>query len=233
MSPIIYGIWCILIIVLAILVVLVSIKRSREVEIYTIPSNWCYSDWMCGNFGAGTVSSPVLDIIPSMYACRLENFTEEGGNVCACPVHFETDYDVGANIGNTGDDRYQLVPTEEGKSKSELYICDNMFSGSGILGENVQNTITATGTKGGPCSKNVCASLWATSIFTDKQPGVPGSISEPPPNGSVWGLKDQVLGVSGSRSAPEPWIGTGTPLNPFPNMPKYKASTMLKQLKLN
>lgn len=232
-SPILYGIWCVLVIVLTILIGLFAYYRGRDVSAGTTPSNWCYSDWLCGE--GDKFTSPVLNTIPTMYACRSTNFisadVDVGGTkkkiTCACPILYKQDYDTGKVLGKESgtEDYYDLHPAGN-KSKDYLYICDNLYSGNAIYDDvsKLKKVQTSVG-EGGPCPTGACEILWESSYFKKKEDGTMGSLKTVPA-GIKWGMSGADVGVqTGERTAPGPWttIPSGT------KMPYFAASMLLDQ----
>lgn len=106
-------IWVILMLILLVLTVVYFFIKGKEISILKYPSDWCYADWICGK---DNPTSPVLKLIPILYACRIDNFTQEDGKDCVCPIQYFEDYKLDG-------DKLVKVNNPVGK----LYFCDKSF----------------------------------------------------------------------------------------------------------
>lgn len=234
MVPIIlYIIWLILIIVIVVFSVLTAVNRSNEVETASYPANWCYADWMCGeSTSTGKVESPLIELIPTMYACRSENFTFEMVDdekvTCACPIQYVEKYDTGGNLNKTGIDRFRIHPKVT-PSDPSLYICDNVTAGQKVLDKDAYTVSTLNGTSGGPCRVETCETLWAANVFTNKVArNTIGQVKPGPSFDAKWPRPSETLGVTRERATPEPW--KSVIVGNYPNMPLHNADKILGQL---
>lgn len=202
----------------------------------------CYSDWICG----GTINdlsqaeSPVLDFIPMIYACRIDNFVPQdfsgipGSNPdCVCPIQYINDYHLDKTVGSVK--LGQLIPTDPANIKATYYSCDNSANANpSLISANSSNTEGTVGT----CPATICQSFWASkpSVFTTTgtDPKMI-DVADFPQANTLWPVKGFTGSVKNGR--PSTLIPPGFPqLNPpgpasiITSMPTYKSSIILKQL---
>jgi hypothetical protein len=214
-NPVLFGLFCILIIFNVIVISLYTITRAESFQNRDYPVDWCFGDWLCGT-PQTAITSPVLEYIPIMYACRGDNVTttDVSGTTtpCVCPIQFERDYDLDTTSGSSTFGKVIKVDTP---ATPGLYVCDN-----GALANPVDPVDTDPDYQGflAICDVSACSTLWATSNFTTKAAGFgkPVAVSA----SAVWPIKG-----GGTRSVPAGWNSlTGV------NIPQYTSGTLYKQL---
>lgn len=214
---------------------IVENHRSNAIQAY--PSNWCFGDWKCGTPGAsGTMSSPVIDAIPVIYACRGENFTikldsmgqpemttDISGNsvpvTCVCPIGFSRDHDLDTTFGSP---TYGQIIAKSGVTP-DLFVCDNMANGNPAQapsGTGGADDVSAPANLDGfiaACDVATCQALWATPTFTAKTTvgyGKSTSVA-----GAQWRVKNGKI-----RTPPVGWLPVGSG-----SAPTYSSSILYSQ----
>lgn len=224
--PIIFILWCLLIIINIILIFLVATSRGQTLEALQYPLVWCYIDWLCGT--GSTIDSPVLDTTPILYACRIENFTVDQKMVtsvnptgqCVCPVKFVEDYVLDNKVGSPTYGKLIQTTTPE----SSLYVCDN------IANNNPATAIDESGSPAGIvgiCSPDVCQTLW--------QKGKPNFSTRTGP-GQLTAVDNSMAWKSKTGTRQTPLIYQTSPPTPYTissdsTMPTYSMSIIANQLK--
>jgi hypothetical protein len=227
----------ILMLVIIVLTVLTILGRHRYYSTLAHPSNWCYADWMCGGTPAdmSTSESPVLDMIPKIYACNANNFTVTTaprtftfsnttdvqsdtpitiptGSTCVCPVQFIKDYTLNTTTG-------KLVPVPTPPATDhDYYICDSFHNAN----PSDVNSGSAGSVDGWACPIATCQAYWAANptIFTTTLMKAPVATTG---TAAAWPTKVSIP----DRPAPVGWTVFGN----FPaTIPTYSDSIILSQL---
>ncbi len=221
-------------------IVLVYIRNTNK----ALASNGmrCNSDWLCGGDinNLTDAESPVLDYIPMLYACRVDNFVPKdfsgipGSNdECVCPIQFVDDYNIDTSISSNKFGT--LIPKNPSNIKSTYYTCDNSNNNNPAL--LATTAADANGTIA-TCPADVCKAYWTSrpGVFTTTGTNPKMTdVTTYPQDDVLWPVKGYTGNVKNSR--PPGLIPVGYPqLNPpgppsvITSMPTFRASNILKQL---
>jgi len=214
-NPILFGILCLLIIVTVAMMSLYAIENDRLNQTQTYPSGWCRGDWKCGT--GSSITSPVLDMLPVMYGCRIENFTLEASNTCVCPIGFARDWELDAVPSSS---TYGQVVAKPGAT-IDLFVCDNVANLNPALAPGGADDISDPTKLQGPlsaCDITTCKALWSTPQFTSRPAGF-GKLTTLPPT-AQWKVKTGKV-----RMAPNGWDD----LSSITTMPVYSSSILYAQ----